>query len=109
MPRGVMINAFAKAATKIPGLKRLPVLKLLARGETAVVARDHRSRLEPRERRRLMELVGAGRGRPQNLTPPEREELETLVAKVEPRLFAGEVADRLSPVPLPKRVVRGPK
>jgi hypothetical protein len=29
------------------------------------------------------------------------------VAKAEPRLFAGLVADKLSPVKLPKRVVRG--
>jgi hypothetical protein len=31
------------------------------------------------------------------------------VAKAEPRLFAGQVADKLSPVPLPRRLVRGPR
>jgi hypothetical protein len=31
------------------------------------------------------------------------------VAKAEPRLFVGSVADKLSPVPLPRRLVQGPK
>jgi hypothetical protein len=65
------------------------------------------TRLEPQERRRLVGLLRAGRGRPRNLSPAERDELHELVAKAEPRLFAGLVADKLSPVKLPKRVVRG--
>jgi hypothetical protein len=35
---------------------------------------------------------------------PERRELRELVAKLDPRAFAGGAADRLSPVPLPKRL-----
>jgi hypothetical protein len=30
-----------------------------------------------------------------------------LLAKMEPRLFVGEAADRLSPIPLPTVLVRG--
>ena len=37
----------------------------------------------------------------------ERDELSELLAKVEPREFVGEAADRLSPVPLPKRLTHG--
>lgn len=92
---------------RIPGLRRLPVLKLLAIGEIVLLARTHLSKLDPRERRRLVELMRAGRGRPRNLSPADREELALLVAKAEPRLFAGSVADKLSPVPLPRRVVQG--
>jgi hypothetical protein len=29
------------------------------------------------------------------------------VAKAEPRLFVGEVAEKLSPIKLPQRIVRG--
>jgi hypothetical protein len=94
---------------KIPGLKQIPIVKVLALAEVALIARDHVTRLEPQERRRLLHLVRIGRGRPQRLTDSEREELRQLVAKAEPRLFVGEVAEKLSPVKLPQRVVRGPK
>jgi len=94
---------------RIPGLKRLPVLKLLAICEIALLARTHISRLEPDERRRLIDLLRKGRGRPKNLSGPDREELGQLLSKTEPRLFAGLVADKLSPVPLPRRVTHGPR
>ncbi len=98
----------ARGAGRLPLLRRLPVFKLLAVAEIALVARDHLRRLEPQERRRLVELVRKGRGRSRNLTPAEREDLAALVAKVEPRRFAGLAVDRLSPVPLPKRLLHGP-
>jgi hypothetical protein len=41
------------------------------------------------------------------LTERERDELARLAAKAEPRLFLGLVVDKLSPVPLPKRLVFG--
>ena len=100
-------RAAAHGVSRIPGLKRLPVLKLLAIGEIALVARNHVAKLEPAERRRLVELVRMGRGRPRNLSAEDREELATLLAKAEPRLLAGSIADKLSPVPLPRRVVQG--
>jgi hypothetical protein len=53
--------------------------------------------------------VRTGRGRPSKLSDAERAELRELVAKAEPRLFAGTVADALSPLPLPRRVVHGPR
>ena len=93
---------------RLPILRRLPIFRLLAIAEIALLARDHLGRLEPAERRRLVELVREGRGRGRNLPDAEREELAKLVAKVEPRRFAGLAADKLSPVPLPKRLVEGP-
>ena len=104
-----MRNVLIKQAVKrLPILKRLPVFRLLAIAEIALLARDHLGRLEPAERRRLVELVRTGRGRARNLQPAEREELARLVAKVEPRRFAGIAADKISPVPLPRRLVEGP-
>jgi hypothetical protein len=95
-----------KAANRVPGLKRLPVAKVLVAGELLMLARQHVGRLEPAERRRFLALVRRRRG---NLTQGERAELARLVTKANPRLFVGLAADKLSPVPLPRRVVRGPK
>jgi hypothetical protein len=85
------------------------VLKLLAAAEVAVLARDHLRRLTPQERRRLITLLRTGRGRRRNLSQAERDELAALVAKVEPRLLAGAAVERLSPVPLPRRLLFGPR
>jgi hypothetical protein len=93
----------------VPGLRHIPVVRLLALAEVALIAQDHVARLDPKERRRVLELVRIGRGRPSRLTEAEREELRRLVAKSEPRLFVGEVAEKLSPFNLPQRIVRGPK
>lgn len=109
MPIGLRTRLLARGIGRVPGLKRLPLFKVLAVAEIAIMARDHLGRLEPGERRRLLELVRQGRGRGRNLAPEEREELTTLVAKVEPRRFAGMAADRLSPVPLPRRITHGPR
>jgi hypothetical protein len=109
MLRGAATHALVHGASRVPGLKRLPVLKLLAIGEIALAVRAHALRLEADERRRLVDLVRTGRGRPSKLSEAERAELRALVAKAEPRLFAGTVADSLSPVPLPRRLVHGPR
>jgi hypothetical protein len=107
MPRSLSTRLLVRGASRVPGLKRLPMFKILAIGEIALLAREHVSRLEPAERRRLVELVRKGRGRSTNLQPAEREELTALVAKAEPRRFAGLAADKLSPVPLPRRLING--
>lgn len=87
----------------------MPVLKLLAAAEVAMLARDHVMKLDRSERRRLVELVRIGHGRPSHLSESEREELARLIALMEPRLLAGHAADMLSPVPLPNRIVEGPR
>ena len=109
MPSSLMNMSLGKAAERVPGLRRVPVVKLLSAAEVALLARDHLAQLTPRERRRLVGLVRVGRGRRSRLTSAEREELEELMAKLRPRLFVGEAIDRLSPVPLPRRLVYGPK
>jgi hypothetical protein len=99
----------AKASERVPGLRRIPIVRLLSAAELALLARDHLSRLSPSERRRLVALVRVGRGRRNRLTDAERDELERLLAKLEPRLLVGEAINRLSPVPLPRRLVFGPR
>jgi len=81
-------------------LRRMPFLKVLAIAQALLLARRHLLRLDGRDRRRLSELAKRGR----SLTPAERDELRSLLSKMEPRAFAVAAADAFSPVPLPRRL-----
>jgi hypothetical protein len=107
VPGRVSIEAIDHLIRKVPGLRRLPAATLIEIGEIILLAREHLARLEPHERRRVVQLMRIGRGRPSKLTLAQRDELMALVAKAEPRLFFGLAAKKLSPVPLPRRVVYG--
>ncbi len=106
MRRGFLTRSVGYAAEHVPGVRRVPVLKLLVAAELALLARDHVARLTPQERRRALTLIRLGRHR-RNLSPAEREELAGLIARMEPRAFAGQAAERLSPFPLPGRLLYG--
>ena len=93
------------AAKKL--VKGLPVGRLLLLGDVVLLAGRHLGRLDRGELRRLASLTGrfgAGRGK---LEPAEREELHALIAKLEPRLLLGTAVRRLSPLPVPRRVLYG--
>jgi hypothetical protein len=77
-------------------LKRLPFFKILAIAQVALLVRRHLKRLTPMERKRMGELVRRGH----RLDSQERDELRTLVGKLEPAAFAFAAADRFSPIPL---------
>jgi hypothetical protein len=94
-------------ANHLPGLRRLPMFKLIAVAEVLLLAREHMTRLEPAERRRFTSLVRRASTPRRELSRAEHDELATLIAKTEPRLFAGRAAEKLSPVPLPARLVHG--
>ena len=100
--RTLLTHGLPRAIRRVPGLKHLPVVKLLLIGELALVARRHMQHLDATERRRLAQLVRRGRA----MTAPEREELRGLIAKLDSRAFAGSAVSRLSPIPLPKRLTR---
>ncbi|MEO6859624.1 MAG: hypothetical protein ABI323_13760 [Solirubrobacteraceae bacterium] len=107
MPSDFVTRSLGHATEHVPGLRRIPVVRLLAIAEMGLIARDHVLRLSPEERRRLFRLIRSARGRPSHLSRRERVELVGLVAKLEPRWLAGEAVERLSPIPLPRRLVRG--
>jgi hypothetical protein len=107
VPSGIVTHTLGRATERVPGLRRIPVVKLLSVAEIALLTRDHVSRLSGSERRRLVGLVRVGRGRRSRLTDAERDELEGLLAKLGPRELFGDAVDRLSPVPLPRRVLYG--
>ena len=109
MPGPFTHHAINNVSHRIPGLRRIPAATLIEIAEVVLLAREHLRRLEPDERRRVVALVRAGRGRRRNLSERERQELAALVAKAQPRLFAGLAAEQLSPFPLPRRVVYGPR
>lgn len=104
---GLATRALVHGARRVPGLRALPLVWLLAIAEIAVLARKHVTKLDGGERRRLVELMRAGGGRRRNLSAANRQELGRLVAKMEPRLFAGLAAATLSPVPIPRRLLHG--
>jgi hypothetical protein len=87
----------------------IPLMRVLAAVKIAALVRRHLSKLTPEERRRLARLVGRRRGGSAGLSDAERRELATLLAKLEPRVFAGAAAKQLSPVHLPKRLLYGPR
>jgi hypothetical protein len=109
MPIGPVSRVAGRAAGRVPGIRHVPVLKLLVAAEIAMMARDHLTKLSPNERRRLLELVRIGHGRRRNLSDDQREELTELIAKMEPRLLLGLALSKVSPVHLPRRVVYGPR
>jgi hypothetical protein len=100
--RSARNSAIAGVSKRLPVLRRLPVLKLLTVAELASVARRHLRQLTPAERRRLGQLVRKG----PKLSARERKELHKLVDKLDPRAFAGSAAERLSPLPLPRRLTK---
>jgi hypothetical protein len=98
--RSLYIAGLSRAASRVPGLRYLPIARVLAFGQLALVAREHLQNLDTNERRRLLELVRKGRA----TSPGERDELRTLVGKLDAWAFAGAAAGNLSPVPLPRRL-----
>ena len=101
---------FLLTRTPVKRLARgVPVLALLSAAEVAKLAKDHLARLRPAERRRLLALIAKARGGAAALSEHERAELGSLVAKLEPRAFVGSAADHFSPVPVPKRLLYGPR
>jgi len=92
----------------VKGVSRgVPVARLLLVAEVGLLAGHHLARLDARERRRMFSLLGRTRGRPSALTAAERRELMILFARLEPRLFLGTAVRRLSPMPMPKRLLYG--
>jgi len=95
------------AANPLKVARAIPMARLLAAAQVVMLARRHWHRLDPQERRRFITLVRVAGGRRGRLTPAERLELVGLIAKADPRLFAGLVVQKFSPFPLPRRMVGG--
>ena len=103
--------AMLAVALKSRWLRRLshgiPLARIALAAEVLLIARGHLMRLDRAERRRLLRLLARTRGRRSALSSAERRELAMLFARLEPRLFFGSAVKRLSPVPVPKRLLYG--
>jgi hypothetical protein len=86
-----------------------PIVGVFLAAEVAAMAWTHFSKLNSAQRRRLIALLSQSRGRPRSLSHSEREDLSAIFAALEPRLFLGSATRRLSPVPVPKRLLYGPR
>jgi hypothetical protein len=98
--KGVPLRRFANG---------FPIVGVLLAAEIAAMAWRHLAMLNGAQRRRLLALLGQARGRPGSLSHSERDELRALIATLQPRLFLGSATRRLSPLPVPKRVLFGPR
>jgi hypothetical protein len=74
--------------------RKLPLLRLIALAQVGLLARRHLGALSPAERGRLIELGS----RPHRLSKAEREELQRIAAKLEPRAFAESAFRTVSPL-----------
>lgn len=94
-----------------PWVKRashgVPAARVLLLADVALLAAHHLTRLDSTERSRLGSLLLRTRGRPHLLSTAERRQLLFLFARLEPRLFLGTAVRRLSPMPMPKRLLYG--
>ncbi len=88
-------------AQRVPGLKMLPVVRLIMAAEILLIGKHHLDRISAAERGQLIGLVGKAKGRPKNLSREEQATLTEIVQKLEPRLFLAEATDRISPVGVP--------
>jgi hypothetical protein len=76
--------------------RQLPIFRLIAVVQVALLAREHLRGLQPADRQRLLQLVRKGRG----MSKDERSELRALAGKLDAGAFLRAAADRFSPVPL---------
>lgn len=73
--------------------KTIPLLRFAVIGQLGLLAYRHVKVLTPTEQRRLVELAR----RPHKLSAPERAELKSLSAKLEPGAFARSAVGTVSP------------
>jgi hypothetical protein len=89
--------------------KAIPVARLIVIGEVALTVGRHLQKLDASERRQLVSLVLDSARYRGGLSDSERDELHGLIVKLEPRLLMGTAVKRFSPVPLPRRLLYGPR
>jgi hypothetical protein len=94
-----------RVAQRVPGLRMLPVVRLLMAAEVLVVGKHHLDRITPNERGQLIALLAKAKGRPKNLSEEDQVVMAAIVEKLEPRLFLATATDKISPVGVPSPVL----
>lgn len=95
------VQAAERVTKRVPGLRMVPVVRLIMAAEVLLIGKHHLDELTPAERGQMIRLLGKAKGRPKNLSEAEQLELTEIVRKLEPRLFLAEATDKVSPVGVP--------
>src|SRR3954447_13638514 len=90
-----------KWVTRRKAVRGVPLLWAFAVAEALTTTRRHFAGVDPRARRRAVELVGKSHGRPRNLTPQEKTELRRLVGEMDLWQLSKDLAAVASPVGMP--------
>jgi hypothetical protein len=88
--------------------RAVPLMWAFAVAEALAATRRHFASVEPRVRRRAVELVRKSKGRPSNLTSHEKTELRRLVGQMDLWELSKELAAVASPVGMPGRKKKRP-
>lgn len=82
-------------------LRGVPLMWAFAVAEALAATRKHFAGVDPRARRRAVELARKSKGRPANLTPAEKKELRRLVGEMDLWQLSKDLAAVASPVGMP--------
>jgi hypothetical protein len=81
--------------------RRVPILWAFAVAEALAATRRHFAGVDPRVRRRVVELARKSKGRPSNLSSREKEELRRLVGQMDLWQLSKDLAAVASPIGMP--------
>ena len=81
--------------------RAVPLMWAFAVAEAMSATRRHFQGVDPRARRRAVELVGKSKGRPSNLTAHEKHELRSLVGEMDLWQLSKDLAAVASPIGMP--------
>ena len=87
--------------TRRKAVRGVPLLWAFAVAEALTTTRRHFAGVDPKARRRAAELVRRSKGRPRNLTAPEKKELRDLVGAMDLWQLSKDLAAVASPVGMP--------
>jgi hypothetical protein len=90
-------------ARRRAGRRAVPLMWAFVVAEALSTTRRHFEGVDPRARRRAVELVRKSKGRPGNLTPHEKTELRRLVGDMDLWQLSKDLAAVASPIGRPGR------
>ena len=90
-----------KFLSRRKAVRGVPLLWAFAVAEALTTTRRHFAGVDPRARRRVVELARKSKGRPGNLTSTEKKELTRLVGEMDLWQLSKDLAAVASPIGMP--------
>ena len=100
---GIPYRAGKWFARRKASRRAVPLMWAFAVAEALAATRRHFSGIDPKVRRRVVELARKSKGRPSNLTAHEKQELRRLVGQMDLWQLSKDLAAVASPVGMPGR------